>query len=75
MTQSGNDVGAMHRVLHTCFKSPAYKYDDTTDLPGAAVADLKWLLHDAGLRGKQKETYWKCLMHSPDFLNVSTRRT
>ncbi|KAJ1384871.1 hypothetical protein B484DRAFT_410671, partial [Ochromonadaceae sp. CCMP2298] len=40
-------------------------------LPGAAVADLKQLLHKAGLRGKHKETYWKYLMHAPDILSKS----
>ena len=28
MTQSPNDVGAMHKILHQLFLSPSFRYED-----------------------------------------------
>jgi hypothetical protein len=68
MTQSANDIGAMHRILHALFKSLSYRYEDVDDLPGGDVKGLKRKLKKAGLAGQHFQTYWKCLMHAPDFL-------
>ncbi|KAJ1416358.1 hypothetical protein B484DRAFT_401199 [Ochromonadaceae sp. CCMP2298] len=69
MSQSANDVGAMHRVAHSTFKSPGYRYqNDYADLPGKTVKELKSFLKKA-LDSASFKTYWKCLMHTPDFLS------
>jgi hypothetical protein len=68
MTQSPNDVGAMHRILHACFNNPSYRYEDGPDLAGGDVAAFKALLKSSGMKPGSFKTYWMCLMHSADFL-------
>ncbi|KAJ1437423.1 hypothetical protein B484DRAFT_445190 [Ochromonadaceae sp. CCMP2298] len=71
MSQSLNDIGAMHRVYQTTFRSPSYRYSaDYQDLPGKDVRALKiWL--KKRLDPASFKTFWKCLMHAPDFLAKS----
>jgi hypothetical protein len=71
MSESLNDIGAMHRILHTTFKSPSYRYtSDYQDIHGKAVRELKaWL--SSRLEAASFRTFWKCLMHAQDFLAKS----
>jgi hypothetical protein len=73
MTQSANDVGAMHRILHACFKVPSYRYEDTADLAGGDVVKFKAVLKKYKMTPGSFNTYWKCLMHTPDFLEKASQ--
>jgi hypothetical protein len=71
MTQSANDVGKMHQILHEAFKSPSFRYgedDLCQDPPGENWVFLKALL-EKYLDGPSFSTIWRCLQRSEAFLS------
>jgi hypothetical protein len=69
MTQSPNDQGRMHSILHACYKSPQFRYDDAVSDPlGNQWTGLKALLNRY-LEPSSFRTIWKCLSYAESFLN------
>jgi len=69
MTQSVNDRGKMHSILHESFKSTAFRYGKSNvDPPGIAWAGLKSLLQD-NLNTEDFNCFWTCIQSAGTFLN------
>jgi len=70
MTQSPNDQGRMHTILHKSFSQTSFRYGDivVNDPPGKAFRELKTLLQSK-LDGSSFNTVWKCIQHAQMFLN------
>jgi hypothetical protein len=67
MTESANDQGKMHQVLHNGFKSPSYRYGTIKELPGAAWKALRVILSGT-LDPASLKSVWQCMQESQDFL-------
>jgi hypothetical protein len=75
MTQSTNDQGKMHTILHSCFRSSSFRYEDCEDPHGVDWKQLKDLM-TLYLDGSSFKTIWKCMCNASDFLEKAsyTRR-
>lgn len=73
MSQSSNDVGKMHSILQSCFRSVSFRYDGTNggivhdDPPGQQWAELKTFL-SRYLDTASHRTIWRYLKHASGFL-------
>jgi hypothetical protein len=67
MTQSPNDQGKMHIILHACVRSPSFRYENYSDPLGLNWLELKSLMK-LYLDGSSFKTIWKCTCYAEDFL-------
>lgn len=68
LSESPNDLGWMHSILHKCFKKYKFKYGPFDDPPGKVWADMKRFLKNH-LDGASFLTVWRCFCHAEEFLD------
>lgn len=68
LTESVNDVGRMHAILHQLFSSTAFRYEKNHVEPAGEVwKELKGLLQ-THLEPASFRTFWHCLCHYKEFV-------
>ena len=74
MTNSPNDVGKMHTILHSLYKNPKYLYiDDFIEPIGKGWKTLKEFLIKY-LPKRSAQSIWKAMCHSDSIIDQATRR-
>lgn len=74
LTESINDVGRMHAILHQLFGSAAFRYEKNHAEPSGEVwRELKALLKNK-LEPASFRTYWHCLVHYKAFVGKAFTR-
>ena len=68
LTQSRNDVGKFHQIMHNTLSHSKYKYESVTRPPGRAWLELENILRHY-LDPMSFATVWKAMCHSPVLLN------
>ena len=68
MTESPNDGGYMHSILHKAFGSPEFKCKTYADPPGMLYATLKAYLRRY-LASASFQTLWKCIVAMEPFMD------
>lgn len=68
MSQSPNDLGVQHKLMHQQFASSNYRYNDVCDPPGKPYADLKEYLSKY-LEASSFKTLWKCFCKAEEFIS------
>lgn len=68
LSESPNDLGWMHSILHRCFKKYKFKYGSYDDPSGKVWADMKSFLQKH-LNSTSFNTVWRCFCHAEEFLD------
>lgn len=68
LSESPNDLGWMHSILHQSFKSYKFRYGQFDDPPGKLWADLKAFLK-SHLDSSSFKTVWRCFCFADEFLD------
>jgi len=67
LSESPNDLGWMHSILHRCFKKYKFKYGPYDDPSGKVWVDMKAFLRKH-LDSTSFHTVWRCFCHAEEFL-------
>lgn len=67
LSESPNDLGWMHSILHTSFSSYHFRYGAFKDPPGGVWKGLKEFL-DKHLEKASFKTVWRALVHGKEYI-------